>query len=265
MVRQDAMTSEQAMLSRALVCALLVSVCGLVAGCDLDREPLGHPIEYRTPYPAPKLWAVVPLRNESGVTTVDPAGLADHLTRQLQQVDGIDVLPVNRVIEAMAVTEVQQIDTPAAAMALMRMLNVDGLLVGTVTAWDPYEPPKIGMLVQLYAQRTVDDEPMMDPRLLTRAATPGGDGIDRQPRSQPVAQASAYLDAANATVLRRLQKYAHGRVPPNSPAGWRRYVLNMDLYSEFACHEMMRRLFSAEWKRLTADRQVKLKTETGQP
>ncbi len=93
----------------------------------------------------------------------------------------------------------------------------------------------------------------MSTRRLTRAAT-----SDELPgfivHEAPIAQAGNYYDAANGTVRRNLMAYAYGRAPHDSPAGWRRYLLSIDLYSEFVSHELTREIFDAEWGRLTTDR-----------
>ena len=249
------MTSKQVKLSRAvargMVFVMIALAVGGTQGCK--GEQLEQPTYFPSPYPGPKLWAVVPFRNESGVQFVDTSRLADKLTNHLQQTEGIDVVPVNRVIEAMTALEMGDVRSVGDALRLMQSLDVDGLLVGTATAWDPYEPPEIGLIVQLYSQdRGMID---MDPYVLQWSPTADGD-ISIRTFRQPIAQATAHLDAANGEVLRRLKAYAQGRTPPEGAAGWRRYLLSMDLYSEFAAHEAMRRLFKAEWQRLTDGRQT---------
>jgi hypothetical protein len=246
---------------RGVTCLLLVTA----GGCGFPPRPLDQPRQFPTPYPAIKTWAVAPLRNETGTTQADGTAMADRLTQQLQQVAGIRVLPVNRVLEAMAAIEINAIDSTAKVYRLMEVLGVDGLLVGTLSAWDPYEPPKIGLTMQLYS-REVADAQTPDPRKLTRAATDDWLPGVRATR-QPIATVSHHFDAANGDTLKYLRHYAHGRVPPDSPAGWRRYLLSMDLYAEFVSHEVMRRLFAAEWKRLTVEvnQAESAQPETGAP
>lgn len=228
--------------------ALCVTVA-LAAPAGCKRQATVEPNVYASPYVQPKVWAVAPLSNQSGVSEADGARLADHLAQQLQQAESINVVPVNRVIEAMSAMKLAQVASVGDAMALMNTLRVDGLVVGTITAWDPYDPPKIGATVQLYS-RTPRDR-AMDPRLLTRAAT--SDALpSTQQQDQPIATAGGHFDAANGTVIRRLEAYAHGRTPSDSAAGQRRYLISMDLYSEFVSHELMRRLFATEWDRLHA-------------
>ena len=44
---------------------------------------------------------MVPLRNESGTLQIDGDNLADHFVRHLQNATNIEMLPVNRTLEAM--------------------------------------------------------------------------------------------------------------------------------------------------------------------
>lgn len=249
-MRQDAMTSKQDMPDRPPGRFAWICVAGLLCGC-ISGEKVEQPDRYTSPYPAPKLWAVAPLDNQTGTLLVDTTRLADKLTHQLQQIKGIETVAVNRVLEVMTEQKLTAITSIPEAMAVIEALDVDGLIVGAVTAWDPYEPPKIGLTVQLYARRNPNGTTSLDPRLLTASATdPLALAVVRY--RQPVNHVAAYLDAGHGDVLTRLQRYAKGRSGHDSPAGWRRYLLSMDLYSEFASHELMRRLFAAEWERLTA-------------
>jgi len=254
-MRQEAMTSEKVLLSggasarskwlTALGCLTLV----MVGGCRLFPERFDQPTALVSPYDGPKLWAVMPLRNESGTSVVDSAAMADRLAARIASVDRINVLPVNRVIAELERLQWPSVNSAGEAMQLMHRLEVDGLVAGTIAAWDPYEPPTIGATIQLYSRRGPDAAPAVDPRALTGAATDEPRGLVNR-YEQPVAQASGHFDAADGSVLARLKAYAHGRTPPDSAAGWRAYLLSMDLYAEFVSHELTRRLLHAERARL---------------
>jgi hypothetical protein len=255
------MTSKKV---HVLLVALLLAMAG---GCDLfpQEERIEQPRMLPSPYPSQKLWAVVPFRNESGTTTADGIAMADHLTQQLQQVEAMQVLPVNRVIASMEAMHITQVTNLDQAMSLMHTLDVDGLLIGTITAWDPYDPPKIGVTVALYTTDRVRGS-SLDTRQLSAAPTDNGGLAGERRFSQPISQVTHYFDAANGAVLQRLKTYATGRAPSDSPAGWRRYLLNMDLYSEFVTSEIMRRTFAAEWQRLTVEAGPPVKPgEAGRP
>ncbi|MBI1369233.1 MAG: hypothetical protein GC162_11345 [Planctomycetes bacterium] len=237
------------MTSKKVILSLMLGLMLSAAGCELFQKRIEQPLVYSTPYPGPKMWAVAPFRNESGTSLVDSAVVADHLAQQIQQINGIGVVPVNRVLAAMNAAQIDAVNSVGDAMKLMNLLGVDGLIVGTITAWDPYEPPKIGATIQLYARELPGGGTALDSRALTRATSTNDlPGMVRY--EQPVATVSDHFDAANGAVLQRIQDYAHGRAADDEPAGWRRYIINMDLYNEFVSHELMRRLFAREWDRL---------------
>jgi len=256
------MSLHRKILTTTLIAAAIV-LSTAVIGCNQDVNH--RPTTLVSPYPADKLWAVAPLENESGVSLADGLVMADRIAQQLQQVPGIRVMSVNRVIEALEASRLGRITSIHEAEQLMRTLGADGLLVGTITAWDPYDPPKIGLAVDLYRRQAASPGPV-DTRRLTRAAT-----SDELPgliiHESPIAQSAGYFDAANGDVRQNLTAYAYGRAPSDSPAGWRRYLLSIDLYGEFVAHEVVRDIFSTERRRLTneaiAEQSARQQTASG--
>ncbi len=241
------MTSKQVMLMIALL---------LLGGC-VAQEPRGSDALV-SPYQQGRVWAVAPLRNESGSLQADGLAMADRLQRQLENATNIDVLPVNRVLRAMELLEMPFVETPADAARLMQTLGCDGLIIGTITAYDPYDPPKLGLSIELFdggRAQSLDD---LDVRQLTRAATgdqthPYATGSSRpMSRHEGVASGvSAFFDAASGDVRNKLQVYGGNRGGPDwHPEGWHRYRISMDLYSEFVTYVMSWRLLHAEKRRL---------------
>lgn len=247
---------------RALLAAALTLPVG---GCWAPQpaEPL------TSPYPSRRLWAVAPLVNESGSLQADGLLMADQLQRQLENASNLDVLPVNRTIQAMESLGLRTIRTPTEAAALMRLLGVDGLLVGTITTWDSYDPPKIGLALELYTSPAVEHFDALQLRRLTVAARPpdSADETGAQPR-QPVSIVSAVLDAADPRVRQQLERYCLGRGPQNEKDAWRRYRLSIDRYSEFVAYVMSWRLLEAERRRLypaAASEATASRTSAAQP
>lgn len=239
----------QTMLSLLAAAALL-----LLPGCKAD--PPASP-QLRAPYAERQVWAVAPLRNESGSMQVDGAAVADHLARQLENAHPLDVLPVNRVIAAMDALKMPEVASPRDAANLRRMLQADALVVGSVTAYDPYDPPGIGMAVELYLDpegRTSAQG--FDPRELTRAST---DNLSGSPAAihgeQPVSVVSGFYSAADPDVREALRRYAAPRSQAASERqedadSWHRYRSSMDLYTQFASYLVSQRLLEAETARL---------------
>lgn len=219
------------------------------------RSALDQPTVVLAPYDrsgGEPLVAVVPLANESGTTLADPEAISDQLVAALAEVDGVRCLPLNRTLAAMAALDMPVVASPGDARRLAQAMNVDGLVVGSLTAYDPYNPPVIGLNLALYARgesMAEPDGPRLDTRSLTASATDPGLGASAF-REHPVATVAEHLDAKNHGVLASVQDYARGRHDPDSPLGWRRYVSSMPLFSEFAAHHAVAGLMHAETARV---------------
>ncbi|MEM6460198.1 MAG: hypothetical protein AAF710_12490 [Planctomycetota bacterium] len=237
------------MLAPAFAVLLLVST---LPGCDTPQRV--ETIE--TPYERRLVFAVAPLRNESGSRYADGTRVADKVTQRLALTRGLETLPVNRVLAAMEALGLQRIATKADAMRVRQTLGVDGLLVGSVTAYDPYTPPKLGLSLELYldgrvAWRGTD----LDPRELsasptdTSARLPGATITDV--RGQPATAIAGFYDAADPNVVDLLAAYVAERKPASDPElALRRHTLSIDLYTEFVSYQLTARLLDAERYRL---------------
>lgn len=243
------MTCEK-VLQQALALAWLTVCVTHAVGC----RTVGDPDAAAGLYPARQVWAVAPLRNESGSQAVDTARVADHLARQLELAPGIDVLPVNRTLAAMDALGMPVVTDKNAAIALRRTLGVDALIVGSVTAWEPYTPPKLGLAVELYGN--VDRPWFATPesvRALSRAAT---DEMSRPMavethQDQPLTVVSGYFDGASPAIRQSIERYANRRGGhEDMVAAWRPYMLSMDLFTEYAATRVRERLLDAEAGRL---------------
>jgi len=241
------MTSKQIML--ILSPAVLLCAAMLLSGCQKPQR-----IDtVRAPYPARQVFAVAPLRNESGSRYADGVRLADKLTQRLALVRGIDTLPVNRVLSAMNALGMQRVASKTDALQLRQVLGVDALVVGTITAYDPYNPPKLGLNLELYLDaRFAWQGSELDTRKLSSAATdrPAVAG-DFAIRTQPVTAIAGYYDAADPNVQDLLAAYVAER-GPNASDGvtLRRHNISIDLYSEFVSYQLTSQLLFAERLRL---------------
>lgn len=262
------MTTEQTMLTgtrplattwRSLLCgalAFVTTACAAFSTGCAAREELRSPYFLSAPYAhedGELLWAVAPLRNESGTALVDTLAVSDTLAQTLHQVEGLNVVPVNRVIGAMRTIGLSSVDSPSDAVQLARSLGVDAIVVGSITAWDPYDPLEIGLSVGVYATGGAmrPERHQVDPRAMTGAGTDLGLPQSRdRPWLEPVSTASEHLHAANHAVQYAVRSFAEGRHDPNAAMGWRRYLASMRLFTEFACHRTVERLLDAERARL---------------
>jgi hypothetical protein len=247
------MTTAQTMLKNTFLGVLGALA---LASFSCSTEPkLIAPKDTAAPYDTSRsepLWAVVPLRNESGTTSVDVFEISDKVVGAASQVRGVRTVPLNRTIAAMQALNMAELASPADAKALAQQLGVDALILGSITAYDPYNPPKLGLALALYPRAGGPGQmDAVDPHTLE------GQPTDYRyfPRSAhadaPASVVSEYLDGQNNGVLIDLRTFATGRVDPKSALGWRRYLTSMDLYSEFAAWHAVRSLVNREWVRLT--------------
>lgn len=226
----------------------LIVLTGLiVAGC-LAPPAYDDPTVLVAPYDSSQVWAVAPFLNESGVSEVDGAHIADIFADRIAETDGLNVIAVNRVIKAMQYHDMAVVASVGDARLLMNTLDVDGLVVGTVNSFDPYQPPRLGMAVQLHQRPVFARMNELNTVTLTRAPTgtaaPGTFGPDN-----PVAQAAGVYDAANHRTQQLVNLYAAGRTELDSAYGSDIYLVNMDLYTQFVSFRLLAELLDAEWQR----------------
>lgn len=230
---------------------LALGMLALCASCAL--EPNYEPLV--SPYAPDRrvTIAVAPLINESGTTVLDEIEVADAIANTIQSIDGMSVIPLNRTIAAMRSLGLNRVLDPEESVRLARRLGADGIVVGTITAWQPYDPPQIGMNLALFASsealrsRAV---PEIDPRALTSAQREFRlpESWERDP---PVSTVSDFLDAREPRVLDAVTRYARLRDDPPHALGTRQYTANMKLYATFVSHELVSRLLDLESARLT--------------
>ena len=224
----------------ALACLLLA-----LPGCAKTPR-YGVEQVMRLPGKRGQVWAVAPAINLSGQREVDPLLQADLLYAQLQEVRGLTVIPVNRVAEVYAALRIEQVESAEQASLVCEVLGCDALVVPSVTAYDPYDPPKFGAALQMFTKpRTYARPASVDPRELARAAAPLENAS--LPMAPSFVQAVGMYDAANGSVREALFGYSKGRHDPLGPMGNREYLQSMDRYVGFAYHTLTQDLLrSAE-------------------
>lgn len=195
-----------------------------------------------------EVWAIAPAINLSGEADVDPILQADIAYGQLQHVRGLTVIPVNRVAEVYASLRIERLQSPEQASLVCDLLGCDALVVPTVTAYDPYNPPKFGASLQLFRKPSTYSRPeQIDPRTLTRAAAPAAN--ESLPEEPDFAQAVGMFDATNGTVRDALLAYALGRHDPVGPLGVKEYFVSMERYCGFVYHQLIGELIRKQQRR----------------
>lgn len=247
------MASAESMLWRWAV--VLAVACLAMSGC---RSPsLTPPNVLVSPYDSARgeaLWAVAPLANESGTTILELDAISDAVVRACQQIEGIRCLPLNRVLAEMRGLGLQSIGTPEEAAALASRLGVNGLIIGTVSDYNPYEPPTIGISLVLETGESFVNPGGLDLEGLRGGVTGGNAGATSRYVEQPAASISVVFDGRNHGTQMELRRFASGRHDPGSARGWRTYLSSMPLFTEFAAHAAVGRLLDEERLRLARQR-----------
>jgi hypothetical protein len=253
------MTSAQNMLAYVFLGFTLLSST-MMGGCAMNkkRDKMDPPGVLVSPYDTTSgdvLWAIIPPLNESGTSVVDELAVGDAIVAAAQGVRGVRCLTLNRTIGAMRELGLSRgIQSSSDANKLAEMLGVDAVLACTITAYDPYNPPVLGLALALYSKPgalSSVSQSRLDSRSLTMAFSDFGSFDGLQFAGEPVSVVSEYLDSRNHAVMMATRNYAIGRSDQNSALGWRIYLASMSLYTQFAAHHSVGRLIDEEWLRLS--------------
>ncbi|HVS69914.1 MAG TPA: hypothetical protein VHQ47_01520 [Phycisphaerae bacterium] len=226
------MTAPRLSLLPTLLLPLLLAA-GL-ASCTDQQAKKPVPVEYMvtSPYPPGHVLAVAPAANLSGSRDFDPLVVSDTLYAEMQQVRGLTALPLNKTLLAMHKLNLRSINSPEAAEKVAAALNADGIIIPAITAYDPYNPPLVGMTLELYN--------------VMPASAPGAMSPAAADSAQPDLQVSAVFNATNESVLRELRDFAQGRTQADSAFGDQKFLVDSDAYMRFVCHAMVRRLMEVQ-------------------
>ncbi len=121
----------------------------LTAGCAVIPEKVYEP-RYHNPFPQLSRVAVLPFFNQSGEPVLDGFAIANLYRNELQKIPGFEVMPVG-VVERYLVGLREPLDQRTDFQKLAQQLNVDAVVVGSITDFSEYYPPKIGIAVNWYA------------------------------------------------------------------------------------------------------------------
>jgi hypothetical protein len=131
---------------RLLLLALLSMA---LPGCSLIPEISHQPVVHN-PFPQLSKVAVAPFFNLSTEPGVDGREFALAYFNELQLVPGFQVVPVG-VVEQAIQTYGLAMSSPEDARKLAQILEVDAVVIGSVTDFSPYYPPRCAMRVEWYA------------------------------------------------------------------------------------------------------------------
>lgn len=129
-----------------LVCiAGILNLCGCALVPDVKQKP-----QYINPFPQLQKIAVLPFFNQSEEPTLSGERVALAYINELQSIRGFEVLPLG-VVKSQLAGYRGPLQDGADFQALARYLDVDAVLIGSITDYTPYYPPRMSMAVRWYA------------------------------------------------------------------------------------------------------------------
>jgi hypothetical protein len=123
------------------------------SGCALWPDRIVEP-QFHNPFPQVYKVAILPFFNQSAEPTVDGEAIAMSYFNELQTIPGFEVMPVGVSKQMLAASITMTGREPRVGVdfqRLARQMGVDAVLVGSVTEYSPYYPPRMGLSVDWYA------------------------------------------------------------------------------------------------------------------
>jgi hypothetical protein len=222
------------MVSIALPGVVTLASCAL-----LNPPPAPAPVEGPT-----VVVVVAPVLNMSNSADFDPLKVTDIVASELSAIPSVAVIPVNRTVAALAASGKGGVHTPDDAIQLAEEFGADATVVTVVTAFDPYDPPALGVVMQWYG---TDSPPPLwgfDPVTASRQVSEELPVQPAQGGPNPRLQIQRYYNAANEHLLDRLEDYAEDRDGHESPYEWRRHVVTQELFVRYCIWDAIKTMLS---------------------
>jgi hypothetical protein len=137
-------------IGRRTVAAALVGLgVMMLSGCSLVPD-VRHKPQLINPFPQIQRVAVLPFINQSEEPTLSGERVALAYANEIQSIRGFEVLPLGAVKIKLAEFN-QSLASGEDFQAFARFLGVDAVVLGSVTDFTAYYPPRMSMKVNWYA------------------------------------------------------------------------------------------------------------------
>ena len=191
---------------------------------------------------ATRVIVVAPVLNLSDSREFDPLKLTDAIASECTTFTGISVVPINIMLATLARRELNRVTQAEEAVWLADQLNADGTVVVAITEYQPYEPMRIGIVMQWYPRPGA--LPLRWFETEEELAAPLGDWRAVSAPDNPEVQVQMVFDAAHVQVLDDVKAYASKRDGFQSPSDWRRYTKSQELYARYCGWSSFRTMLS---------------------
>lgn len=128
-----------------LILLVALGTCGCSYLPRIAHQPIIH-----NPFPQLSKVAIAPFFNLSAEPAADGRQFALAYFNALQALPGFEVVPVG-VVEAKIAEHKLSLAGPEDARYLAQLLGVDAVVIGAITDYSPYYPPRCGLQVEWYA------------------------------------------------------------------------------------------------------------------
>ncbi len=236
------------------LCALLL--VPVLAGCSFHSSKyMKYP---QNPYTHVRTIAVAPFLSEGSASgaeashshgamapATDGNGLeaAEIFANELAQVPGIRVIRPGHVKDAV-LKDASQIANVQEALAVAKKLGADAIIVGVVTDYDPYPPPRAGIAIQMFAENPSAENPGGDPTSEVLSGRPLAVGPAEQ-RFLVIAFERVF-DAHQAATRDELRDYAESFTPEDRGFQGEGYFLGVyERYLHFCANVMIREILAS--------------------
>ena len=126
-----------------------MALLSAASGCSLIPEVVHQPVVHN-PFPQLTRVGVAPFFNLSAEPGVDGRQFALCYFNELQSIPGFEVISMGVVEQAIEQYHLEM-TSAGDARRLAQILGVDAIVIGAVTDYSPYYPPRCGLSVEWYA------------------------------------------------------------------------------------------------------------------
>ncbi len=196
----------------------LAGLCVAACGCERPRDDL-MPTAFGL-MGRPVTLAVAPVHDLTGTGRLNALAFTDIFASELTRLPQVSVVPVNQTLAVMYGQGWRTVSSPQQARQLARLLDADGLVVVAVSEYDPYDPPRLGLIAEMY---------LVGPR--KQASNLAGEDVERSPvpvtsrptLAGPTRQVQRIFEAASKAEQEKIRQYAALRDPPGK-RDWTEYL-----------------------------------------
>ena len=168
----------------------------------------------------------------------DLAALSAALYSELQQVEGLEVIPNALTLQA---AQAANLVLPRDGLKLADALGADGVFVAIITEYEPYGEPSVAMVLTLFSRaapavRRADMDKVIQ----------GGRPLDlpRDDGLKPITAVFGVFDSSQAATRTRVKWFGEARAGGSPGVGWERYYRTMPRFFEFVSYEMVWKTFN---------------------